>query len=137
MTDLVKMCKILEDDPHSVVDIVTKQEQDTLRDDLRFPFVKMAAKYDYQYMIADEFMCSDTCPCWSPPQTILGDDNSILGDDYSTIRVDPQGKLEAISEEVLNGFGRTKKSSAPDSSLNPLVFESRELKKDNSVQTFE
>ena len=110
--------------------MISAKEQKKLQDDLRTPFVKLAAKFDYQYMISDEFMCSETCPCWSPVETILANNNT-------DVRVDVEGKIMNMTEEMLNSFGRTKDRFNPDRTLSPLRFENRSWLKKNSFQTFE
>ena len=87
------------------------------------PFLEMSKKFDKQYLIMNEWMCSDQCPCWSPT------------DPYNDTNSNQYKFMASLNEHHLNQFGRTKMPLKEGSQLKPFYWESTNRVK--AVESFE
>ena len=61
-----------------------------------FVFLGMSRKFDSQYLVMNEYMCSSECPCWAPT------------DPYNDTNSNQYKYMNSLNETHLNLFGRTK-----------------------------
>jgi len=61
------MCDFVKDNDLRITTKMTKEMMNVVNNQPSLPLLKMATKFDQQYLMLNEYMCSTECPCWSPP----------------------------------------------------------------------